>query len=55
MIFIVVIVIFNDADVSLSMKWNLVLIPWIFQSSFNSLKAWISSLSLLLFIAVVRI
>ena len=47
------IVIFKAFDASLSMKWNPGLVPWIFKSSVNSVKARIIYLSLILFIDVV--
>ena len=52
--FMVVIIIFIVVYASLSMKCNPKLIPQLFKSSVNSVKAHIISLSLLSFIAVVR-
>ena len=52
--FIVDIVIFNSANASFSMKFNPGFIPWVFKSSVNSMKDRIIYLSLLFFIAVVR-
>ena len=52
--FMSVIVSFKSVDASLSMKWKPGLIPRIFKSSVNDVKAIIISLSLLLFISVVR-
>ena len=51
----VVIVILKAIDYSLSMTWNYGLIPHLFQSSVNSVKDRIISMSLLFFVAVVRI
>ena len=49
-----VIVIFKAVDDSLSMKWKPWLILQLFNSLVNSVKAHIISLSLIFFIAVVR-
>ena len=54
LMFMVVIVSFKAVYVSLSMKWKPGLTLWIFKSSVNVVKAFIISLSLLFFIAVVR-
>ena len=51
----VVIVIFKAVDASFYMKWNPGLIPRISKSSVNYVKYCILSLSLLLFIVVVKI
>ena len=53
MMSMVVIAILKAAHDSLSMKWNTGLIPWIFNSPVNSVRACVISLSLLFFIAVV--
>ena len=50
----VVITIFNAVDDFLSTKWNPGLIMWIFKSALNYLKDCIISLSLMFFIAFVR-
>ena len=48
------IVIFKAVDALLSMKWKPGLITWLLKSSVNDVKALIISLSLLFFVAVVR-
>ena len=45
---------FNDVDASLSMKWNLGLIPGLLKSVVNYLKQCIIYLLLIFFIAVFR-
>ena len=52
--FMEVIVIFKDVDTSLYMKWKPGLIPQLFKYSVNYVKALIISLSLLFFVALVR-
>ena len=54
LMFMVIIVIFKAVDASFSMRWKHGLIPRLFKSSVNDVKAFIVSLSLLFFIAVVR-
>ena len=54
LMFMFVIVSFKAVDFSLSMKWKAGWIHRLFKSSFNGVKAFIISLSLLLFIDVVR-
>ena len=53
--FMEVIVIFKAVDESLSMKWKPGLIPCLFKSLVNDVKAVILSLLLLLFVALVNI
>ena len=50
----VVFAIFKYVGASLYMKWNRELIPRIFEYSVNSVKNCIISLSIILFVAVVR-
>ena len=52
--FMEVIVIFKYVDASLSIKWKIGLIIRLFNHSVKSVKARIISLSLIFFIAVVR-
>ena len=54
LMFMVVIVSFNGVDASFSIKWKPGLIPWLFKSSVNDVKDLIIYLSLLFFIAAVR-
>ena len=54
LVFMVVIVSFKAVDALLSMKWKPGWIPWLFKSSLKDMKALIISLSLLIFVAVVR-
>ena len=54
LMYMVVIAISNGVDASLPMKWNLVLIPRILKSVVNSVESRIIYLSLLFFIAVLR-
>ena len=54
LMFMVVIVRFKAVDFLLSMKWKHGWIPRLFNSSFNAVKYLIIYLSLLFFIAVVR-
>ena len=54
LMFMEVIVIFKYVYASLSMKWKPGLIPRLLKSSVNSVKAFIIYLSLLFFIALVR-